>query len=251
MRYMTEAILLAVRNWGEADKMAIFLAKEKGKRTAIAYGCRRPHSRLAGGIQPFNHVELNVMSGRRVDTIRDCQILTPFQALREDLERMAYAAFVAEIIAEFCPEEHPETAIYELCLASFTALERRNPRLMALATACKLSSLAGYRPECESCTVCGQKRGGADGFFSFAHGGFCCRQCHQEEDLSLDAGMITFIKNMLAFDWQNPQPFKVSGASLMKTEKLFLTYLQYILEKPIKSLDFIGQLAPLLKRGQT
>lgn len=246
MQYTTEAILLAVRNWGEADKMVTFLAKDKGKVTAIAYGCRRPRSRLAGGMQSFNHLELNVMGGSRVDTIKDCQVLTPFKALREDLERMAYASFVAEIVAEFCPDNYPEPDIFELSLLSFAAMEQRNPRLTALISACKLLDCAGYQPVYDSCVLCGGELE-KESFFSLAHSGCCCQKCHGADELAFDEVMYEFIHNMRCFNFQKPQTFKVSGAVLVKTEQLLLSYLQYVLEKPLKSLDFIAQLAAVDK----
>ena len=48
--YSTEAILLAVRNYGEADKIATLFSKDFGKISALAYGCRRPKSRMAGAM---------------------------------------------------------------------------------------------------------------------------------------------------------------------------------------------------------
>ncbi|MFC2740984.1 MAG: DNA repair protein RecO, partial [Selenomonas sp.] len=52
-RRSAEAIVLATRNWGEADKMASLLTRECGRVEAAAFGCRRPKSALAAGMQMF------------------------------------------------------------------------------------------------------------------------------------------------------------------------------------------------------
>ena len=70
--YQTEAVVLGSKNWGDADKMMTFFTKERGLVRAAAFGCRRPRSPLAGGMQMFSHLDLQLSEGRRVDTVRQC-----------------------------------------------------------------------------------------------------------------------------------------------------------------------------------
>ena len=54
-RRSAEALVLATRNWGEADKMASLLTRECGRVEAAAFGCRRPKSALAAGMQTVSY----------------------------------------------------------------------------------------------------------------------------------------------------------------------------------------------------
>ena len=60
-QYTTEALVLSLKNWGDADKMVTLLTKERGRIKAAAFGCRRPRSPLAGGMQMFHVLELQLV----------------------------------------------------------------------------------------------------------------------------------------------------------------------------------------------
>ncbi|MBP2632459.1 MAG: repair protein recO [Firmicutes bacterium] len=243
-QYSTEAILLAVRNWGEADKMVTFFSRELGKITAVAYGCRRPKSPLAGGMQAFSHLELGVMAGTHLDTIKQCETITSFKNLRENLDAMAYASFLTELVVEVCPERHPEPHIYDLLVCALRMLSKRNPRLVALAAAYQLVEYTGYQPVYTVCVACGQNIE-TDAFFSFEKGGVICNQCSSPGMIDMPLKMQGFIQNLLQLDWEKPKKFSINGAILVQTEKLLLDYLVFFIEKPLKSLAFIKQLAVL------
>ena len=244
-RYSTQAVLLAVRNWGEADKMVTFFSRDLGKVAAAAYGCRRPRSALSGGMQVFSLLELQVSEGTNIDAIRQCEIVNAFRHLRENLEYMAYASFIAELVIAFCPERHPEPEVYDLLLGALAAIGQRNPRVVALAAACQLLERTGSQPSYEVCARCGETSGAL--YFSAAEGGALCEACRGEADEVLPETVRDFFLWLRSLDFQNPAPLRVNGATLVQAEKLLLEYLIYLHEKPLKSLDFIRQLALLPK----
>lgn len=244
-RYSTQAVLLAVRNWGEADKMVTFFSRDLGKVAAAAYGSRRPRSALAGGMQAFSLLELQVSEGTNIDVIRQCEIVDAFRHLRENLEYMAYASFVAELVIAFCPERHPDPEVYELLLAALAAIGPRNPRIVAIAAACQLLERTGSQPFYEVCARCGEAEGAF--YFSPAEGGALCAACRGEADEPLSRQAQEFFVWLRSLDFKAPAPFRVSGATLVRAEQLLLGYLIYLNEKPFKSLEFIQQLALLPK----
>ena len=62
--YTTEAIVLGAKNWGEADKIMTFFTRERGLVRATAFGCRRPRSQLAGAMQLFSELEVQLAEGQ-------------------------------------------------------------------------------------------------------------------------------------------------------------------------------------------
>lgn len=239
-QYETEAILLVVKDWGEADKMVTLFSREYGKVTAIAYGARRPKSRLAGGMQTFMHVDAVLMPGKNLDSIRQYESKNSFRLLREDLTSMAYGLFIAELVTELCPERQSEPPVFDLLLDIFALMSIRNPRLVALAGAWQLLSLTGFLPEYKKCVCCNQHLTD-QAYFIVSAGGLTCSSCKAEESIEINASTVVFLDMLLNLDMQNPGHFKVSGKALLETEKMLSKYLLYHLDKPLKSLAFIKQ----------
>lgn len=236
--YSTEAVILSVRDLGEADRLAVLFSPAHGKVSAAAYGARRPRSRLGGVIQPFSIVNVSLISGRNLDTIAQCEVKKSFLALREDIVLMTYAAFLAELIAELWPDRSPEPAAYDVLTGSFSLLTERNPRLVSLAGAWQLLALAGFHPEYERCVNCGQVLV-LPAFFDACSGGGVCNDCDHVGLQLMDDGVCKFIDQLLNINWKQPQHFKVSGATLVQAEKMLIEFIAHRLERPLKSVRFI------------
>lgn len=241
-QYRTEAILLATREYDAANRMVTLFSREYGKLSAIAYGARRPRSALAGSLQPFAHVELALVAGRSVDTVRQCEIIRSFRELRENLNAMAYASLLAELTAELWPEREAEPAVFELLLAAFGLLGQRNPRITALAGALQLLSLAGFRPELANCVACGRPLD-LPARFDAAAGGGICVDCGETHLPALGPEVRDFIGRLLGLDWREPGRFTVTGAVLEGSERLLVDFLTCRLEKPLKSIAFIAAIS--------
>lgn len=245
-QYQTEVIVLAVRDWGDADKMVTLFSREYGKIIAFANGARRPKNSLAGGMQLFTHVEVTLSPGKNCDSVKQCEIKHAFRQLQEDFNCMAYGSFIAELTAELCPERQPEPQVFDLLLEVFQILTVRNPRMVALAWAWQLLDITGYYPDFEHCTVCGQTVQ-FPAYFNAASGGCICSGCEHNTLLEINQKMYDFISCLLQIDWHNPSCFSVSGTILMQTEKLIMDYLLHCLDKPLRSMSFIKQVAAVMQ----
>ncbi len=241
-QYQTEAILLTVRDWGEADRVATLFSREYGKLVAMAYGARYPKSKLAGCMQPFIHLDAAILSGKSMDSIKQCEVKNSFRKAREDLHCMAYGAFIAEITTELCPERQAEPLIFDLLLDIFRVIIERNPRLVALAGAWQLLSLCGYYPEYANCTICG-KNITFPAHFDAGAGGAVCTLCHHHKCHEFGQAECDLIKRLLHLNWKNPEHFTVNKATLLQTENILINYLVHCLDKPLKSIEFIKQLS--------
>lgn len=251
-QYTTEAVIIGIKNWGEADKIVTLLSPEKGRIKAVAFGCRRPKSTLAGALQMFNQVELQVKEGERLDTIRQCSLKKNYRMLSSDFNAMAYAAFVAETVSRLSIENFPQQEMYQRLLEIFAAFGSRNPRIAALAAAYQLLEYSGMQLNYQYCTQCNEEIT-EDGFFSFEAGGAICASCHQkllgpdgghsQQVLPYPVAVKDFILQLLELQWQEKPTFSVTGKTLIAAESLLLNYLHHIFERPLKSLEFIRQLA--------
>lgn len=243
-QYTTEAIVLRVKNWGEADKMLQFFSRDHGRIPAVAFGCRRPKSPLAGGMQLFNHLDVTLQQGDRLATVRQCSLRDRFRKLDEDLTAMAYGSFVAELAVELAPEGQPQPELFDRLLAIFSAFARHNARLIALAAGYQLLELAGLQLNYAQCTHCGKKLEG-DAWFDAAEGGAFCPDCHTAAGIPYLVGQREFICRLAALDWAAPPQFSVKKAALLAAENLLLTYLRNLFGHDLKSLRFIRMTSSL------
>jgi len=241
--YKCEAILLAVRDHGAVGRMVTLFSREYGKFTAAAYGARRPRSELAGCTQAFAHVELVVAAGKGLDSLRQCAIIRSFRELREDLTLMAYAALLAELVAELWPEREPEPAAFDLLLAAYTLMGRRNARIAVLAAALQLLDLAGFRPAYGECVRCGRPLA-FPARFAAGGGGGVCLLCAEPHLPPFPTEVKDFLHRLLTLDLADPGHFSVTGAVLLDAERLLAEFLAWRLDKPLKSLAFIAAVAP-------
>ena len=239
--YQTAAVVLGSKNWGEADKMMTLFTYDRGLVEAAAFGCRRPRSPLAAGMQMFSSIEVQLSEGKRVDTVRQCTLKKHYKKLSEDLEVMAYGSFVAEFLREFLPPGQPEPQMFARLLYILDSFEVRNPRVTALMAVIQLLEFTGMQLHFEHCLHCGAPVDG-ESYLSFNVGGVLCADCREPGAEPLPDSLRRFILELRDYDWENPPELRITGAQLMQAETLFLTYLQNLLGKPLKSLAFIQQL---------
>lgn len=236
-----EAIVLSVRNWGEADRIVTLFSKEYGKTEAVAYGARRPRSTLAASVQLFTQAEITLAEGKRIDTLKQCHIVRPFRILREDLTRMAYGSFLTEACEVLTMEGEADEMLYERLVTLLTMMETRNPRLTALAGALQLLKHGGFGPITERCGVCGTSLSG-DTYFDGTLGGMVCGSCKQPSSIPMREGMLQFFAWLETLGSSEAEPFRVSGRDMVDTEKIILAYLTDIVDHPLRSLKFLAEL---------
>lgn len=245
-QYSTEALILGIRNWGEADKIITLLSPEQGLIKAAAFGCRRTKSALAGALQMFNRVEVQIKKGDKLDTIRTCSLLHSYRVMSSDFTAMAYGAFVAEAASQLAIENFPQKDMYNRLLEIFAAFGQRNPRIIALAAGYQILEFSGMQLGYQYCAECGKKLE-KDGSFSFEAGGGLCPECSrhhaQSTQMAYPQELRQLIVRLVELDWQNPPSLTIKGKTLLAAEALLLGDLHHVFERPLKSLEFIRQIS--------
>lgn len=90
----TLAYVLRRTNYGEADRI-INLITPSGKMSAIAKGVRKEKSKLAGGIEMFSLIELNVHRGKgEMGVVTSAKMLKYYNNIVSDLKKMELAALI-------------------------------------------------------------------------------------------------------------------------------------------------------------
>ena len=58
----------------------------------------------------------------------------------------------------------------------------------------------------------------------------------------LSSGAQKLLQELIALDFNDPQPFTVRGGDLMQLEQILYRFIVYQIDKPLKSLSFLAQL---------
>ena len=94
----TLAYVLRRTNYGEADRI-LNLITPKGKITAIAKGVRKEKSKLAGSVEMFSLIDINIHQGKsEFGIVTNAKMLTYYDVVLKDLEKMEFAALVLKKI---------------------------------------------------------------------------------------------------------------------------------------------------------
>ena len=90
----TLAYVLRRTNYGEADRI-LNLITPNGKMSAIAKGVRKEKSKLAGGVEMFSLIELNVHRGKgEMGVVTSAKMLKYYNNIVSDLKKMELAALI-------------------------------------------------------------------------------------------------------------------------------------------------------------
>ena len=54
--YSADALVLRTYKLGEADRIVVFLTRDRGKKRGVAPSARRPRSRFTGALEPLTEV---------------------------------------------------------------------------------------------------------------------------------------------------------------------------------------------------
>ena len=112
------------RNYGEADRILTIFTKHYGKLRVIAKGVRRTTSRKKGSVELFNYIKFFAVSGKRLDLITEVEVKSGFLGFKKDLNKVAVAYHLAEVVERLTPENQENKEILELLIIAYARLEK-------------------------------------------------------------------------------------------------------------------------------
>jgi len=250
--YRTEGIVLRETDYAEVDRILTPLTPG-GKLVALARGIRRPTSRKAGQLGLFYRAQIMLARGHNLDTITQAQSLEEFEGLRNDLLRFTYACYVAELAERFSQEGEDNQPLYELVTHTLRRLtQEQDPRLWVRYFELHSLNCCGYRPELFTCVACHEEIRPETNFFYIAQGGLLCSRCGQSQ---AQAKAISINAQKVLRYLQTHSPAEVCALSLAESthnevEALLQAYLEYTLERELKSAVFLQRLRRELRTAE-
>jgi DNA repair protein RecO (recombination protein O) len=243
--YRTEAVVLRHSNFGEADRLLTVYAPYMGKVRLLAKGVRRQKSRKAGHLETFTRTQLLVARGRNLDLITQAETIESYVALRQDLWRVSHAYYVAELVDRFSEERSENHPLYDLlcdvlgwiCCSADLALTIRFFEL-------RLLDLVGYRPRLFQCPRCNTSLEPVTNFFSEEDGGVLCPRCGKGERTAkaISMGALKVLRYLQTHKYQECAGLQLTSRTRSEVERVLQKYLVYLLERRLKSAEFLSML---------
>ncbi len=242
--YRTQAIVLREQDYGEADRILTLLSPG-GKFSVLARGIRRTTSRKAGHLGLFHLADIMLAQGRNLDIVTQADALDVYEGLWHDLLRFTYACYAAELVDRFVPEKEENAQLFVLlanALRWFAELD--DLRLWARHFELILLRLLGYMPDFFECVVCKEAIQPEANRFDVAHGGLVCPSCvstvASSKAVTLSAQKV--LRYLATHDADAVAQLRLQEATHQEVEDLIHSFLQYTLERELKSTALLRRL---------
>src|SRR5918992_2751412 len=121
--YTAEALVLRTYKLGEADRIVVFLTRDRGKKRGVAPNARKSRKRFGAALEPltevrvayFEHERRELVGLNYAEPVRSPLMLTAADAL-------GYIGYFAELLDEWAQEADADERLYRLGAAMLEAL---------------------------------------------------------------------------------------------------------------------------------
>ncbi len=210
----TDAVVLKGMRYGETSRILTLYTRDFGKLSVLAKGARDRKNRFGSALEPMSYVRAVFYRKAASDLhlLTQCDLVRPMRRLTEDMERMAPALAMVEMVAAVCHAEEDHGHLFGLLLESLSAVNdaTKNPGNALYAFEVRLLELMGFKPNFHACFRCGvpvdESKGGSPGRgLHVSPGGIVCGECSSEgrERRGLSAGgakVLQFLQDTAAVE---------------------------------------------------
>ena len=251
--YRVQAIVLKRTDVGEADRLLTLFTPDLGKIRVVAKGARKPTSRKSGHVELFTHCALMIAKGKQFDVVTQADTIEPFIPLRNDLDRLGYAYYLAELVDRFLEEGAENRSLFDLLNEALGWLghTETEPGLLARFFELRLLHEVGYRPQLFKCVLCGKDIEPTENFFSIDAGGVidpgCMAMPQSSSSWVRDArpmplNVLKVLRYLQTREWDTVRTLRLNADVMLEVEALLQRYIVHHLEKNLKSIEFLKEL---------
>lgn len=241
------AIVLRRVDYGDTDRIVTFFTREMGKVGAFARSAKKSQKRFGGALEPFHRLKIAARDRRgELLSLSSADIDCARAAISLDLDLIARASYLTELLTEATREREAHPEIFDLvdagfdvlASAPFASLEKLRRDGWLIAFEMKLLSLAGYRPQLHACAECGD---GAAARYRFVpdRGALYCAEHAHGEGVAIGAGTARILDASLAADVRHLDRFAFSATQVEEARSLLAPFLRHQLGKELRSAAFL------------
>lgn len=240
--YKDEAVVLRTMRLGEADRIVTLVGRDNGKIRAVVKGVRRTKSRYGGRLEPFSYVSLVIWKGKSdLHTITQAEVLDPFRAVKENLDRLNLGSVMLEACDRVVQESEDSARVLNLLVESLRRLSADGSPMVLAAFLLQLCGIAGFAPSMDRCAECSRPAS----WFSPGQGGAVCPGCRSFDSEEVGTSVLELMSDLALPLSATPRlPGRPPSVEEMATAgRLARFYTEYHLERRLKSASAVEAMA--------
>lgn len=247
--FTSDALILRTYKLGEADRIVVFLTRDRGKKRGVAKGARRARSRFSGALEPLTRAGVAYYERELRDLVRINYVepqRSPLAAIAHsggDAAALGHAEYFAELIDEWAPEAHADERLYRLGSSVVDAFAGGAPtERLARYFEFWLLRLQGVYPQLSACPACG---GAFDGgaVMPPREQHYMCRRCAPSDNGTLlSVPGLHFLRAAASASPDALQGIPLDAAAARELEIAHRRLIHHHLEKELKSARVLRQL---------
>ena len=238
IHYKTQGFIFKKIDVAESDRSFFFFTKDFGRIEILAKAERKIQSKLRGGLEIFNLVDIEFIQGKTHKTLTDIYLTDDFRNIKQNLGRLKTAYEIAGILDDLIRDEGKDKEIWSLLLDSFKKLDnlslfRENYFLIYYLFLWNLFSILGYGPEIYHCVVCQKRISPGKLSFSAPEGGVICSLCSRntKKAKAVSDNFIKILRLILKKDWATLSKLKFDEVQKKLLKDISNYHLSFITEQ--------------------
>lgn len=251
--YLGEALVLRTYRYGEADRIVVFLTEDRGKKRGVAKNATKSRRRFGAALEPLtrgrtSYVEYETRELVRVDRIEPRVSPLGAAAGREADEAahvLGYAAYFAELLDEWAPENAANERLFRLGASVGDALcAGGSAEALGRYFEYWLLRLEGVYPALDVCPRCGRGTLQAGAVLSAMDRAYVCEAC-AHGGLTLSAAAMTFLRAAGRRTPADVGAAPIGPGLLRELEHVHEKLITMHLDKELRSARVVRELRPL------
>jgi DNA repair protein RecO (recombination protein O) len=204
---------------------------------------RKPTSHLGGHVEPFARTMMLLAKGQNLDIVTQSETIAAYRHLREGLETVSHAYYMAELLDRLTPDNSENYPAYHLLVEALELLDAgTDPTGLVRWYELHLLDIMGYRPELQQCVECRTQLEPVVNAFVPALGGVLCPACKRTMGAARDMSVTAFklLRLLQRSPWAEVARVRVTPATAAEVERLLRGYVNFVLEREPRSAAYLA-----------
>ncbi|NTV31280.1 DNA repair protein RecO [candidate division WWE3 bacterium] len=112
--------------YGEGSSMLHVFTRQSGVVSVVAKSVRKPSSRRGGHVDLFNEIECSIRPFGEVFVLSEVTVVKAFESLKQDLHKLSYLYYFAELIELFIQQESGHHVLYDKLISGIEFIENHS-----------------------------------------------------------------------------------------------------------------------------
>lgn len=196
--HKVKAVVIKTKEFKENDKLVWLYTDKLGKITTIAKGSKKSKSKLLSLTLPLCYGEYVLFKGKNLYNLQEGKILSSFQGLLGNLDKLTYSSYICELIDICLEDEEVNSELFKDFITCLYLLntDALNYELLIRSFELKIFKSTGYGLNLENCIVCNKNIEVAN-YISLSQYGGVCDNCPKEHGIYLSKPAYNSIKFLM------------------------------------------------------